>query len=257
MAINMQMEGVVTDSNGASSTQNEDDFVRAPIPQKREVLVEGPDQLSYSFRGRKRQEEELMEENGSSSSSSSSQASCSFGNYTSKRKMKTLEDLFRPPLDLIYRGNFQSARESGIASKKWLMVNVQNSSEFSCQVLNRDVWSNSAVKTIISEHFIFWQILCSEVNFKYKLYQKILFLLDELYSLVLRDHSMKIYLLMRLLSNLGKLLKTNLPLLMNDFCYWNKKIFSGNKMLPALVLQYLNATISHRPNAFHKLQCVS
>ncbi|RXG54186.1 UBX domain-containing protein 2 [Armadillidium vulgare] len=38
------------------------------------------------------------------------------------------------------------------------MVNVQNSSEFSCQVLNRDVWSNSAVKTIINEHFIFWQV---------------------------------------------------------------------------------------------------
>lgn len=38
------------------------------------------------------------------------------------------------------------------------MVNIQDSSEFQCQVLNRDVWSNPAVKTIIKEHFIFWQV---------------------------------------------------------------------------------------------------
>jgi hypothetical protein len=37
-------------------------------------------------------------------------------------------------------------------------VNVQNVQEFPCQVLNRDVWSNSTVKDIVSEHFIFWQI---------------------------------------------------------------------------------------------------
>ena len=38
------------------------------------------------------------------------------------------------------------------------MVNVQNVQEFSCQVLNRDVWSNPAVKEIITEHFVFWQV---------------------------------------------------------------------------------------------------
>jgi len=38
------------------------------------------------------------------------------------------------------------------------MVNVQNVMEFSCQILNRDVWSNKAIKTVIKEHFIFWQV---------------------------------------------------------------------------------------------------
>ena len=38
------------------------------------------------------------------------------------------------------------------------MVNIQNVQEFSCQVLNRDVWSNPAVKEIITEHFVFWQV---------------------------------------------------------------------------------------------------
>lgn len=40
-------------------------------------------------------------------------------------------------------------------------MNVQNVKEFACQVLNRDVWSNSTIKEIIKEHFIFWQI-CHE-----------------------------------------------------------------------------------------------
>ena len=34
---------------------------------------------------------------------------------------------------------------------------VQDSREFQCQVLNRDLWSNPAVKSIIQEHFVFWQ----------------------------------------------------------------------------------------------------
>lgn len=50
------------------------------------------------------------------------------------------------------------ARDAGVAHQKWLMVNVQNVLEFSCQILNRDIWSNKAVKTVIKEHFIFWQV---------------------------------------------------------------------------------------------------
>jgi hypothetical protein len=38
------------------------------------------------------------------------------------------------------------------------MVNVQNTEVFACQVLNRDVWSNPAVKQLVKEHFIFWQV---------------------------------------------------------------------------------------------------
>lgn len=41
---------------------------------------------------------------------------------------------------------------------RWLMINVQDESEFSCQVLNRDIWSSPAVKSIIEEHFVFWQV---------------------------------------------------------------------------------------------------
>ena len=47
----------------------------------------------------------------------------------------------------------------GVAMKKWLVVNIQNVSEFSCQCLNRDVWSNTQIKEIIRENFLFLQVI--------------------------------------------------------------------------------------------------
>ena len=57
----------------------------------------------------------------------------------------------------MFKGDWQSARDAATASKKWLLVNIQDAGEFQCQTLNRDVWSNDAVKTIVREHFLFWQ----------------------------------------------------------------------------------------------------
>ena len=49
-------------------------------------------------------------------------------------------------------------RMAGQSQRRWLLVNVQDSMEFASQVLNRDVWSHEAVKSIIAEHFLFWQV---------------------------------------------------------------------------------------------------
>ncbi|PKU34506.1 ubx hypothetical protein [Limosa lapponica baueri] len=73
------------------------------------------------------------------------------------KKLTTLADLFRPPIDLMHKGSFETAKECGQMQNKWLMINIQNVQDFACQCLNRDVWSNEAVKNIIREHFIFWQ----------------------------------------------------------------------------------------------------
>ncbi|KAB1283065.1 UBX domain-containing protein 7 [Camelus dromedarius] len=107
--------------------------VRAPIPQKQEILVE-PEPLFGV-----RQEQELR--NGGAID----------------KKLTTLADLFRPPIDLMHKGSFETAKECGQMQNKWLMINIQNVQDFACQCLNRDVWSNEAVKNIIREHFIFWQ----------------------------------------------------------------------------------------------------
>lgn len=37
-------------------------------------------------------------------------------------------------------------------------MNVQDVREFPCQQLNRDVWSNEAVRNIIKERFVLWQV---------------------------------------------------------------------------------------------------
>ncbi|CAM9814690.1 unnamed protein product [Lampetra planeri] len=130
--------------------------VRAPIPQKQEVLVDPEpifgapkrSRLSQSvFDGFRdfqteaiRQEQELL--NGGAVD----------------RRLKTLADLFRPPIDLMHKGTFETAKKTGQSQRKWLMVNIQNVQDFSCQCLNRDVWSHEAVKAVIREHFIFWQV---------------------------------------------------------------------------------------------------
>ncbi|CAO3685233.1 unnamed protein product [Umbelopsis ramanniana] len=75
----------------------------------------------------------------------------------SSDKTKRLADLFRPPFDIMYQGDFENARNHAKENKKWLLVNIQDPTEFSCQVMNRDLWSEQAVKDVIKESFVFLQ----------------------------------------------------------------------------------------------------
>ncbi|KAL7990803.1 hypothetical protein Chor_014233 [Crotalus horridus] len=141
MAVTMFLDGggiAEEPSTSSASVSNlrphTEDEVRAPIPQKQEILVE-PEPLFGV-----RQEQELR--NGGAID----------------KKLTTLADLFRPPIDLMHKGSFETAKECGQMQNKWLMINIQNVQDFACQCLNRDVWSNDAVKNIIREHFIFWQV---------------------------------------------------------------------------------------------------
>ncbi|KAI0538259.1 hypothetical protein GGR58DRAFT_312267 [Xylaria digitata] len=68
-----------------------------------------------------------------------------------------LRDLFRPPHDLMSDATWDEARDEGKADKKWIMVNLQDLDIFQCQVLNRDMWKDENLKTLIKEHFIFLQ----------------------------------------------------------------------------------------------------
>ncbi|MEE6500779.1 hypothetical protein FKM82_003927 [Ascaphus truei] len=162
MAVTMFLDGggiaeePSTSSAGASSAHAAaEDEVRAPIPQKQEILVE-PEIFGAPKRRRParsifdgfrdfqtetiRQEQELR--NGA----------------TVDKKLTTLADLFRPPIDIMHKGSFETAKECGQLQNKWLMINIQNVQDFACQCLNRDIWSNESVKTIVREHFIFWQV---------------------------------------------------------------------------------------------------
>jgi len=188
MAINMQMEGVQTEtvaSNnhhqpGTSSASSfrppaasvapeveepdeDEDGVRAPIPQKQEVLIqpgfEGYALNRNSSRMRASRVRSVFDGFRNFSQEARSYENGAAGSQGASRrgKKRTLEELFKPPIDVMFKGDFQSARDSATVAKKWLLVNIQDACEFQCQVLNRDVWANEAVKTILREHFIFWQ----------------------------------------------------------------------------------------------------
>ncbi|XP_070539054.1 LOW QUALITY PROTEIN: UBX domain-containing protein 7-like [Ptychodera flava] len=171
MAIGMHLEGQAdsvtetSDSDGANiastsaAVTNDEESVRAPIPQKRDILVEG----GYAFGPRPRKRggrgsvfDRFRDFQAEARAQEERMKNLAEGKPVSKKK--TLEDLFRPPIDIMHKGTFDTARETGQNQCKWVLVNVQNVQEFSCQKLNRDVWSSPAVKSIIEEHFVFWQV---------------------------------------------------------------------------------------------------
>lgn len=65
--------------------------------------------------------------------------------------------MFRAPYDLISHLNWDDARQEGKDEKKWIIVNVQDSSDFNSQTLNRDHWKDENIKALLREHFIFMQ----------------------------------------------------------------------------------------------------
>lgn len=69
-----------------------------------------------------------------------------------------LSDLYRPPVDISFCGSFQAARDYAKDQNRWLIVNVQDNSDFNCQVLNRDIWSNERLREIMKRFFVFWQV---------------------------------------------------------------------------------------------------
>ncbi|ODV77515.1 uncharacterized protein CANTADRAFT_23633 [Suhomyces tanzawaensis NRRL Y-17324] len=70
---------------------------------------------------------------------------------------RRLLNLFRPPFDIMSKISLDNAKKQGREEKKWILINIQDASEFQCQVLNRDFWSNSRVKQVVNDEFIFMQ----------------------------------------------------------------------------------------------------
>lgn len=165
----------------------EEDGVRAPIPSRREQLLLPEDdnfRMSAAANNRKRrpvltvcplrnfareaelQEQQLLgivpDESAATASGSSgpriSSRSIRMAHKARNEKRKRLEDLFRPPIDLLFGGTFQAARDYATEKNRWLVVNLQDQKEFKSQVLNRDIWSDLELKTVVKKNFILWQV---------------------------------------------------------------------------------------------------
>eukprot|EP00752_Nemacystus_decipiens_P007316 g6547.t1 len=65
--------------------------------------------------------------------------------------------IFSIPEGLSFPSDFLETRQICKAQKKWLMVNIQDHEEFASHRLNKDVWSNETILTLLRGNFIFWQ----------------------------------------------------------------------------------------------------
>uniref|UniRef100_A0A7S3A6K2 UBX domain-containing protein n=1 Tax=Rhodosorus marinus TaxID=101924 RepID=A0A7S3A6K2_9RHOD len=68
-----------------------------------------------------------------------------------------LDELFRAPVEITFTGEFDRAMSYAEERKRLLLVNIQSPEEFKCQVLNRDLWKNDAVSSVIQGQLVFWQ----------------------------------------------------------------------------------------------------
>ena len=81
-----------------------------------------------------------------------------------------LSKLFAPPEGLLVRGprgealSFNEAAAEALRRRKWLLVNLQQGSEFASHQLNRDCWSNAAVRALVQSAFVLHQIDQSTVD---------------------------------------------------------------------------------------------
>lgn len=134
------------------------DYVRPPVAPKRDILML-PEEDNFRRRYNVRQalcpmrnfarEGELQEQMLFSGGEGSS----------SKPRRNRLEDVFRPPTDLIYAGTFQMVKEFAKNENKWLIVNLQDNTEFLSLILNRDIWSYKELKSMIRKYFVFYQVI--------------------------------------------------------------------------------------------------
>lgn len=116
----------------AGSTQEEE--VRKPLPAKNDQLVEP----AVMMRVARRPE------------------------ASNPWKDRTLAGMFKPPTDLSFRGSFDEVLHVAERDHKWVMVNIQQNTEFASHQLNRDTWQDAQVRKVLAKSFLFWQTLADD-----------------------------------------------------------------------------------------------
>ncbi|KAK1618449.1 hypothetical protein QYE76_023966 [Lolium multiflorum] len=71
------------------------------------------------------------------------------------RADKTLDDLFRPPYEIMFQGSFHDAKVHAARKDQWLLINIQLRDVFASHLHNRDLWSNEVVAQVIKDSFVF------------------------------------------------------------------------------------------------------
>ncbi|XHG05137.1 hypothetical protein AWENTII_008386 [Aspergillus wentii] len=161
---------------GGGGGNTDDDGVRAPMARTTETLV-GPEadfddgDMHASILGQLRARQQRGNRpgifnqrdtssiwaGGAEASSRDRLSAATGGASDSSNKSNMLAEMYRPPFEIMSRLPWDLARQEGRDNEKWLLVNIQDSSVFDCQVLNRDLWKDPAIQETVKEHFIFLQ----------------------------------------------------------------------------------------------------
>lgn len=119
-------------TGGRSGAQDEE-HVPAPLPQQVDQLIGGVPRA----RRRMREEPAPFSQQGDA----------------------RLAALFAPPTDLMSVGTFDQVCEEAVERRRWLLVNVQDNSEFASLIMNRDVWKHGGIHVLVKDNFVLWQQL--------------------------------------------------------------------------------------------------
>ncbi|KAJ2161775.1 hypothetical protein GGF46_001194 [Coemansia sp. RSA 552] len=162
-----------------------DGAVRAPIAARREVLVEGHEgpgvyraggRAAMMYRqgngrnpqaaaasifnqsvGRVPFRDFAQEAADMAGSSTGAAGSVSAGGGPETRRNR-LAELFKPPFDIMHSGDLDTARQVATGVGRWVLINLQDVTDFRCQALNRDIWSEQIIKDLVRRNFVFLQV---------------------------------------------------------------------------------------------------
>jgi hypothetical protein len=74
-----------------------------------------------------------------------------------KGKETSLSKLFQLPKDLVFKGGLEMAKMRGEQENKWIILTITTNSNFDSHRLNRDVWSEDFMISIVKGSFLFVQ----------------------------------------------------------------------------------------------------
>ncbi|KAL4431383.1 hypothetical protein ABPG75_006639 [Micractinium tetrahymenae] len=68
-----------------------------------------------------------------------------------------LAAMFEPPRGMLFQGSFEDAKAAAQEKERWLIVNLQSTSQFASHRLNRDTWRNDMVQSLVENNFVLFQ----------------------------------------------------------------------------------------------------
>lgn len=69
----------------------------------------------------------------------------------------SLAAMFEPPREMLFQGGFEEAKEHAREQGRWLIVNLQSTSQFASHQMNRDTWRNEMVRALVENNFVLFQ----------------------------------------------------------------------------------------------------